>query len=64
MALPVLPNPGDFHWRRHGDTHMWDPESIANLQVAARNDDKDAYSRFARQANDVSTAQRHAARAA
>ena len=18
----VLPNPGDFHWRRHGDTHM------------------------------------------
>ena len=25
VSLPVLPNPGDFHWRRHGDTHMWDP---------------------------------------
>ena len=23
--VAVLPNPGDFHWRRHGDTHMWIP---------------------------------------
>ena len=53
--LPVLPNPGDFHWRRHGDTHMWDPESIANLQVAARGNDEEAYWRFAAQANDDST---------
>ena len=57
-ATAVLPNPGDFHWRRHGDTHMWDPESIANLQVAAREDDEDAYWRFARHANEEST--RHA----
>ena len=55
IALPVLPNPGDFHWRRHGDTHMWDPESIANLQIAARGNDEDAYWRFARQANETST---------
>ena len=55
VSLPVLPNPGDFHWRRHGDTHMWDPESIANLQVAARGDDEEAYWRFARQANEEST---------
>ena len=55
VSLPVLPNPGDFHWRRHGDTHMWDPESIANLQVAARGNDEDAYWRFAKQANDEST---------
>ncbi|MDE0419942.1 MAG: glutamate synthase large subunit [Gammaproteobacteria bacterium] len=55
VSLPVLPNPGDFHWRRHGDTHMWDPESIANLQVAARGDDQEAYWRFARQANEEST---------
>ena len=54
-SLPVLPNPGDFHWRRHGDTHMWDPQSIANLQVAARGNDEDAYWRFARQANEEST---------
>ena len=55
VALPVLPNPGDFHWRRHGDTHMWDPESIANLQVAARGNDDEAYARFSRQANEIST---------
>ena len=58
VSLPVLPNPGDFHWRRHGDTHMWDPESIANLQVAARGNDEQAYWRFAKQANEEST--RHA----
>ena len=55
VSLPVLPNPGDFHWRRHGDTHMWDPESIANLQVAARGKDEDAYWRFSKQANETST---------
>ena len=57
VSLPVLPNPGDFHWRRHGDTHMWDPETIANLQVAARQDDEGAYWRFAKQANEASTRQ-------
>ena len=58
VSLPVLPNPGDFHWRRHGDTHMWDPDSIANLQIAARSNDEDAYWRFAQQANEECT--RHA----
>jgi len=53
--IPVLPNPGDFHWRRGGDTHMWDPETIANLQVAARTNDKDAYQQFADHANNEST---------
>ena len=57
-SLPVLPNPGDFHWRRHGEAHMWDPQSIADLQVAARGNDEEAYWRFARQANEEST--RHA----
>ena len=53
--IPVLPNPGDFHWRRGGDTHMWDPESIANLQVAARTNSQDAYWQFANHANEVAT---------
>ena len=33
--LPVLPNPGEFHWRADGERHMWDPQAIADLQVAA-----------------------------
>ena len=53
--IPVLPNPGDFHWRRGGDTHMWDPETIANLQVAARTNSEDAYWQFASHANDEAT---------
>ncbi|MBT7538962.1 MAG: glutamate synthase subunit alpha, partial [Gammaproteobacteria bacterium] len=41
--IPILPNPGDIHWRRNGDTHMWYPTSISNLQVAAKTNDNDAY---------------------
>ena len=54
--IAVLPNPGDFHWRRHGDTHMWDPQAIADLQVAARSNDESAYWRFAEHANRDNTA--------
>lgn len=53
--VTVLPNPGDFHWRRHGDTHMWEPGSIAKLQIAARTDNEDAYWDFAKQSNDQNT---------
>ncbi|MEX0613499.1 MAG: glutamate synthase-related protein, partial [Pirellulales bacterium] len=49
--LPVLPNPGEFHWRPDGERHMWDPPAIADLQVAARNNSLDAYLRFAEHAN-------------
>jgi glutamate synthase (NADPH/NADH) large chain len=49
--LPVLPNPGEFHWRADGERHMWDPPAIADLQVAARNNSVDAYRRFAEHAN-------------
>ena len=36
---PALPNPGEFHWRSTGERHAWDPDSIHELQLAARNDD-------------------------
>jgi len=49
--LPVLPNPGEFHWRAGGERHMWDPQAIADLQVAARANDQSAYWRFAEHAN-------------
>jgi len=53
--LPVLTNPGDFHWRSGGDGHMWDPTSIANLQVAARNNSTEAYAAFAKHTNEQTT---------
>ncbi|MEE2704765.1 MAG: glutamate synthase large subunit [Pseudomonadota bacterium] len=51
----VLPNPGDFHWRKHGEVHMWDPKSISDLQKAARNNDENAYWEFAKHANEETT---------
>ena len=53
--IRMLPNPGDFHWRKGGNTHMWDPEAIANLQEAARNNDENAYWDFAKHANEQTT---------
>ena len=51
----VLPNHGDFHWRRNGDTHMWEPKSVASLQVAARTNSQDSYDTFAKQVNEENT---------
>lgn len=45
--LPLLPNAGEFHWRPNGERHAWDPPSIADLQLAARSNSRDAYARFA-----------------
>jgi glutamate synthase (NADPH/NADH) large chain len=53
--ISVLPNPGDFHWRREGDTHMWDPTAIAHLQNAAKNNNQDAYDAFAKHTNEETT---------
>jgi len=55
VRLPVLPNPGDFHWRSGGELHMWNPDTIANLQVAARSNSKEAYRRFADFSNNEAT---------
>ncbi len=48
---PSLPNPGDFHWRSTGERHAWEPETIHELQKAARNSDAEAYRTFAERMN-------------
>ncbi len=50
--FPLLPNPGEFHWRAEGERHVWDPESVTQLQLAARGNDSGAYEQFARRVND------------
>ncbi len=52
--LPQLPNLGEFHWRAEGEKHAWAPQSISSLQVAARNNDEDAYWKFAHAINEDS----------
>ncbi len=49
--VPVLPNPGEFHWRAEGERHGWDPEAISGVQLAARTNDPQAYQRFAEHVN-------------
>ncbi|MEX2175163.1 MAG: glutamate synthase large subunit [Pirellulaceae bacterium] len=53
--LPVLPNFGEYHWRAEGERHMWDPQSISDLQMAARENNGEAYVRFAKHANEDAT---------
>ncbi|MDY0169383.1 MAG: glutamate synthase-related protein [Thermoguttaceae bacterium] len=55
----MLPNPGEFHWRAAGERHMWQPESIADLQAAARTDNRERYRRFAERANADAAARCH-----
>ena len=50
-----LPNPGEFHWRAGGESHMWSPPAIASLQKAARDNNDAAYESFARHANEQAT---------
>jgi len=55
VRLPVLDNPGDFHWRSGGEVHMWNPQTLANIQLAARTNSKDAYKQFAKVSDDDTT---------
>jgi glutamate synthase (NADPH/NADH) large chain len=50
-------NPGDYQWRFGGEKHMWDPESIADLQIAVRTGDREAFSRYSARQNARSTSQ-------
>ncbi len=50
--LPVLSNLGEYHWRSGGEKHAWDPPSIANVQLAARTNDAQAYEQFAKHVNE------------
>ena len=43
-----LPNHGQFHWRRDGIRHAWNPETIATLQLATRTGSYKKYKEFAR----------------
>jgi len=47
----TLPNDGQFHWRAEGEKHGINPQSIHDLQVAAREDSRSAYQRFAERVN-------------
>lgn len=39
----ILRNPGNYHWRNGGESHINAPSSIASLQEATANNDKNAF---------------------
>ncbi len=45
---------GVYQWKRDGEFHLWQPESIAALQDSARKEDYSIYKRFAELINDQS----------
>lgn len=50
----ILATGGLYQWRRDGEFHLWNPESIAALQDAARTGNAEQYRKFARLINDQS----------
>ncbi len=50
-------NNGDLQYRRKGERHMWDPESIAHLQRAVRQNDRAAFTFFSERQNSRSKEQ-------
>lgn len=47
---------GVYQWKKDGETHLWNPDTIASLQDAARNNDYERYLEFASLINDQSAA--------
>lgn len=53
-TVPLLSSGGVYAWRRDGEFHLWNPQAIASLQDATRNNDYEKYKEFARLINDQS----------
>jgi glutamate synthase domain-containing protein 2/glutamate synthase domain-containing protein 1/glutamate synthase domain-containing protein 3 len=52
MPIPsgaALPAGGKYQWRRSGETHQYNPETIARLQQAVRNRDRSAWREYSGQ---------------
>ena len=49
-----LKSGGAYQWRRDGEYHMWNPETIARLQHATKTNSWESYQQFAESANGFS----------
>ncbi len=52
---PMLEEGGDYYWRKDGEHHQLNPETIAMLQHAVRSNKYDLYQRFAKLINNHET---------
>lgn len=51
LANPQLEVGGVYQWKRRGEAHMFNPKSIHYLQIAARNNDADAFNLYKEEIN-------------
>jgi len=51
-ASQDLDQGGVYQWRRDGEYHMWNPDTIAKLQYASSANDEKTYRQFAKLANE------------
>jgi len=54
LESEILKSGGFYHWRKDGENHLWNPESIAAIQDATRKNDRNRYNDFAKLINDQS----------
>ena len=50
-----LPIGGEYQWRREGEPHLFDPETVFTLQHSTRNKRYDIFKRYTQRVNDQST---------
>jgi glutamate synthase domain-containing protein 2/glutamate synthase domain-containing protein 1/glutamate synthase domain-containing protein 3 len=51
-AQDLLPVGGIYAWRRDGEKHMWNPDTIASIQHAVRLESQEKYDEYAALVND------------
>ena len=52
MVKPFLETGGYYNWKKDGEFHFWNPESIATLQDSTRSGEYQRYKEFAKLVND------------
>lgn len=45
-ATPMMRNPGHFHYRNNGEAHLNTPAGMVNLQIASRNNSREAFKAY------------------
>ena len=54
LGDPVLEEGGQYQWRRRGERHHWNPETVGALQHAVKSGSRAAFTRFSSMVDDES----------
>ncbi|CAI5714867.1 unnamed protein product [Peronospora effusa] len=51
--LPLIRNPGSYHFRNNSEVHYNSPKNIVALQLAARENSREAYAQYVEETNEL-----------